>query len=492
MKEFRTGASQMHAILIGAGLTLNLLLATLTLWGGLPIHELTGLGIAEIVEYWTAALMIALSLTLIASLMIRTTASSKPFFIGATICCVLLASGCGLLFAGRSLVSIIFSGICTGAGLGLSCILWQEQLSTLSETMYTRIPFIALAASSALYLLIATICSNISQLVVTILCIIATLCLLIASQKIHQEYLQKSGGNTASNQQFKTITEDAFLPQLWKPIVCTAAMSALVLLTRFPALSFVTDPNLVNISSHIVILVVAVVIIIGQFGLNKSLSFKHGQSIVTIYYATFPIIATALLALLLSGSSMAVPVAALAYAGFAILVVTLMPTSIVLAHEGNIRAVHVYGILLGSVYIAGVAVTTLGNNWIFVAETEPQGIIALVSVLTMYVLAISVFLLSDTFTRRIVKHEKVPQGSTSSAPDGTTSTLKSLASAYGLTDREEDILQLIIRGRDAYGIASQLHISVNTVRSHSKSIYRKLDIHSKQELLDLIERIEVV
>ena len=40
-------------------------------------------------------------------------------------------------------------------------------------------------------------------------------------------------------------------------------------------------------------------------------------------------------------------------------------------------------------------------------------------------------------------------------------------------------------------IAKQLFISENTVRSHSKSIYKKLDIHSKQELLDLLETIEL-
>ena len=35
-------------------------------------------------------------------------------------------------------------------------------------------------------------------------------------------------------------------------------------------------------------------------------------------------------------------------------------------------------------------------------------------------------------------------------------------------------------------IAERLVISENTVRSHSKHIYAKLDVHSKQEILDLI------
>lgn len=35
-------------------------------------------------------------------------------------------------------------------------------------------------------------------------------------------------------------------------------------------------------------------------------------------------------------------------------------------------------------------------------------------------------------------------------------------------------------------IARRLYISENTVRGHTKSIYRKLGIHSKQELIDLL------
>ena len=52
-------------------------------------------------------------------------------------------------------------------------------------------------------------------------------------------------------------------------------------------------------------------------------------------------------------------------------------------------------------------------------------------------------------------------------------------------------LLLLAKGRDVPSIAKQLFISENTVRSHSKSIYKKLDIHSKQELLDLLETIEL-
>ena len=51
-----------------------------------------------------------------------------------------------------------------------------------------------------------------------------------------------------------------------------------------------------------------------------------------------------------------------------------------------------------------------------------------------------------------------------------------------LTSREKDILQLLIRGNSYKEIASFLCISVETLNSHIKNIYRKLDVHSRSEL----------
>lgn len=53
---------------------------------------------------------------------------------------------------------------------------------------------------------------------------------------------------------------------------------------------------------------------------------------------------------------------------------------------------------------------------------------------------------------------------------------------YNLTSREKDILQLLIRGNSYKEIAHSLRISVETLNSHIKNIYRKLDVHSRSEL----------
>lgn len=58
---------------------------------------------------------------------------------------------------------------------------------------------------------------------------------------------------------------------------------------------------------------------------------------------------------------------------------------------------------------------------------------------------------------------------------------------YGLTKREGELLYLFAQGRDLAYVESHLYLSRNTVKSYTKSLYAKLDVHSRQELIDLVK-----
>lgn len=58
---------------------------------------------------------------------------------------------------------------------------------------------------------------------------------------------------------------------------------------------------------------------------------------------------------------------------------------------------------------------------------------------------------------------------------------------YQLSTRESEILRYLARGRNAAYIQEKLTISPHTVKSHIYNIYRKLDIHSQQKLMDFVE-----
>lgn len=50
-----------------------------------------------------------------------------------------------------------------------------------------------------------------------------------------------------------------------------------------------------------------------------------------------------------------------------------------------------------------------------------------------------------------------------------------------LSKREHDVLQLLTEGKDNNGIADTLTISINTVETHLKNIYKKLNVSSRTE-----------
>ena len=60
-----------------------------------------------------------------------------------------------------------------------------------------------------------------------------------------------------------------------------------------------------------------------------------------------------------------------------------------------------------------------------------------------------------------------------------------IAAEGGLSARETEVLGYLARGRSQPYIRDALVLSKNTVASHVKHIYQKLNVHSRQELLDL-------
>ena len=65
-----------------------------------------------------------------------------------------------------------------------------------------------------------------------------------------------------------------------------------------------------------------------------------------------------------------------------------------------------------------------------------------------------------------------------------------LITAYGLTEREGEIMTLFAKGRNLPYIQEMLFLSKSTVSTHRQHIYAKLDIHSQQELIDLVQSFE--
>jgi DNA-binding CsgD family transcriptional regulator len=61
------------------------------------------------------------------------------------------------------------------------------------------------------------------------------------------------------------------------------------------------------------------------------------------------------------------------------------------------------------------------------------------------------------------------------------------AQKYNITGRMYEVFVLLANGRSGTRIEQELYMAKGTVKTHTSRIYKKLDVHSKQQLLDLIE-----
>lgn len=66
-----------------------------------------------------------------------------------------------------------------------------------------------------------------------------------------------------------------------------------------------------------------------------------------------------------------------------------------------------------------------------------------------------------------------------------------IANTYLLSRRESEVMYYLARGYKSSHIQQQLYISEGTAKTHIRHIYRKLDVHSQQDLIHLIDEVEL-
>lgn len=99
-----------------------------------------------------------------------------------------------------------------------------------------------------------------------------------------------------------------------------------------------------------------------------------------------------------------------------------------------------------------------------------------------------------SFSRSIFAEEAVapvPADDTPAARGRFRQRCEIVANTYLLSRRESEVMYYLARGYKSSHIQQQLYISEGTAKTHIRHIYRKLNIHSQQDLIHLIDEVEL-
>jgi DNA-binding NarL/FixJ family response regulator len=70
--------------------------------------------------------------------------------------------------------------------------------------------------------------------------------------------------------------------------------------------------------------------------------------------------------------------------------------------------------------------------------------------------------------------------------------VRSRSQQYALTQREIEILSLLVKGYSIKVIAAELKIAFDTVRTHLKNIYQKLHVNCGKEAIAKVLRERII
>ena len=370
---------------------------------------------------------------------------------------------------------LVAGGLCFGAGDALINLLWAR----FSGTFDLRRVYLFVLMSSGLSLvvyLVVTLLPSALMLPVGAVLFFASVVFcrqcLAAREPIAEEY---------SAPVFKGA-----LSALWRPVLGTAILSFMSGLMLQLSLSEAIPLGTFQSTSLITQAIVIVALLL------PALLVKSQPSLGSVYRMALPLSAAGFLLLPLIWNGVGGLANACAQLGTLVAGIILWCMVAHTVHDTKLPAALLFSCSLICTNAAQMAGTLVG---MLNAHTLGQGDITLtaVALVAIYLLAmVSMFLFKDKNLRGV---DVVPEGGAPTAEqqgDALEARCAHVAESYGFTPRESEILVHLGQGRTARAISEKLVVSENTVKYHIKSIYQKLDVHSRDEVIDLIERSECV
>lgn len=508
-----------------------LCLLQLVLWGGLPLGERMGFGVSDVLFWWSVPLCAAIGFSLLIVGFVAARASFRhrdravvPVGAAAHIVVVIAYMLLGLA-PSASGIHVCALAVMAGVGLGLACATWADAFAWFDRDSSVKLVAISLMVAALAHLILNLAVPHFLAAAFCALAVIAA-----CSLGLFFKVRKRNGG--AGDQRGASPTQPssgvAALAETIKavrnPLYCAASIAFSVAITRMLALLLVPETSAdVNTFGLAGVAIGSIVLLLANKRTGESLA--SSISIPSLFRVLFPIVATLLLALSLAGDMLALPVGATVFAIYFIVSALMLPICIDAAKERGVSPVSAFGLFAGLVYLV-FAIATLLGIVLLGGNVVDSRVVVVCILVVLYILAMAFVLMErharDSFSAEAQRGGDdiewqgladavrasfegsdsalkggVQEGVASSdpipsdGPDPIERRCMVLASQRGLSPRETDVLVAFAHGRNVAYLASQLVLSENTIRSHSKTLYTKLGVHSKQELIDLVESIQL-
>lgn len=138
------------------------------------------------------------------------------------------------------------------------------------------------------------------------------------------------------------------------------------------------------------------------------------------------------------------------------------------------RAANTIGMLIGSIVMMFV---TDGSF-----RDEQAALQVVVFLACLFLVAGMAFLGRSAFNKEISPPEQL-----STRKGRWQMACDDIVKSSELSEREQEVFSYLSKGRNSEYISEQLYIAPSTVKTYIRRIYQKLDVHSQQELLSVID-----
>ena len=426
------------------------------------------------------------------------------------LCCLL---GWACLFAsmyvpGRLLALGCGAGALIGYGTAGFQIAWQyvfaAQRPEVSSRNFIFGTLLAPLIYFALYLLPIAITSFLIPLVFMP---VYSLCIVLVGQSVHPDQAMLTDCPRTHPDASKQLVRD-----YWRSAVSIGALALSCGVARSLALGRASTALVVNNISMVALL-------LGAAAVLAVWNTRPLRISITMFFRLFfPFAITSFLLLPVFGDTGLTVTAGGMYALYACCGVLVMVQCGQAARDRAINPTFVFGVVAGIMYLLHDVGFLVGLS---LEQLMPFGIdpYMTVSFATIYLLAMMFFMVQGGFQSALspsrvqadhielmllgASHPRARASAGVSADaagervregspylDRVSKQCQLLARKFKLSARELEVVEALARGDTIPGIASALGLSENTVRTHIKRIYGKIDVHKKQELLDLVRTFD--